>query len=303
MVRRWLSDPKKRWGTIAVILALWFGKSWYQGRFHPVQTAVAQRGDLILDILTSGEVEGDASDLSFNQSGAITALYVREGEAIDEGQPLARIEVAFELGRTYGSVDVIAAPYAGYVVKIHQRLGSVVQASQPVLRVVRRGGVWVTAFVDAEDASYVRPGQPFVCRSGGYLARPWDLRVESIGREAVPRENLPGSANQVRIRLQPTQPEFALPVGAEIEVDGKVPIATDELIVPAAAVSRRDGRSYVWLNVAGRAVETEVRTGPNNFRELVIERGLNPGDEVVVSGKTGLEDGALLRATPWDPDA
>lgn len=293
----WFGSRWRRWLTIGVVLALLMLRSWWNGRFVPVETAQARRGALTLPILTSGEVDGDASDLSFDIGGTVAELYVDEGDAVVEGQPLARLTVGIEMGRTAGAIDIITAPYDGYVVKIDRRVGSTIQAGLPVLRVVRRGAVWVTAYLDAEDAAHVKPGDRFTCRAGGYLARPWDLTVESVGREALPRDELPGSANQVRVKLRPVA-GFALPVGAEVDVDGEVVIAADQLLIPAAALVRRAGKSYVWRVDGMRVTKVEVRTGPNNFRDLAIEAGLQPGDTVVVYGKEGLKPGSLVRAKP-----
>ncbi|NUP99404.1 MAG: efflux RND transporter periplasmic adaptor subunit [Armatimonadetes bacterium] len=269
-----------------------------------VEVATARRAALTLAIAASGKVEGIASDLSFSTAGRITEIYAHEGDEARGEETLARIEPA-PLGMGLGQVgqaEVIRAPYDGWVVTIYQRPGAVVQAGQAVLRLVARGGTWVTAFIDSEDAQYLKEGNAFTCRAGGYLARAWNLRVTSIGHEAIPREDIPGSARQVRVRLRTTEAEFGLPVGTPVDIDGEVPIAAEALTVPAAAVTREDNRTSVWLYADGRVSPRQVRIGANNFRDVVILEGLAAGEQVVVEGKTDLADGTAVRAVDWERD-
>jgi len=167
------------------------------------------------------------------------------------------------------------------------------------MRSVKRQIPWVTAFIDSEDAAYLRTGQKFVCRAGGYLAKPWNLQVDRIGQEAVAREDVPGSARQVRVRMRSMDGDFALPVGTPVDVDGEVEILRDGLLIPAAALVRENGKAKVWVYREGRVRSREVVTGPNNFRSIEVREGLAAGDLVVVEGKAKLRDGAFVRRLDW----
>lgn len=291
---QWLRARRRRWVTALVVVVALMAASRMRQRLPEVEVAAAVRGPLTLTIAASGKVESVASDLSFNDVGRIVEVYVHEGDRIHQEQPLARIEAGASLTAT-GPADVIRAPYDGWVVSIAQREGAVVQPGQAVLHVVRDGAVWVTGFIDSEDAAYLDEGDPFTCRAGGYLARPWRLKVSRIGHEAVPRDDVPGSARQVRIRFRPLEGDFALAVGTPVDLDGEVELVQDALLIPAPAVVRRDGRSLVWVCANRRVSERSIETGANNFRRIAVTRGLSAGEEVVVQGKTGLKDGALVR--------
>jgi len=300
ILKKLWATKRRRWALVLAVLVVWGAVN--HGRRKPVEVevAAAKTGPLMLTIAASGKVDGPASDLSFNDSGKIVELYVEEGDPVTEGQTLARIEPGLQFGQSGGALDVILAPYDGYVVTISKREGAVVNQGVPVLRVVRRGAMWVTAYIDAEDAVHLRAGQRFDCRAGGYLSRPWPLQVKSVGHEAVQREDVPGSARQVRVRLTPVGVGFGLPVGTPVDLDGEVPLLDQALLIPAAAVVREDGQAYVWVVEGERVRRAGVRIGDNNFREVVVLSGLSEGQEVVVSGKTELGADTLVKTKPLE---
>lgn len=202
-----------------------------------------------------------------------------------------------------GHTDVIQSPYDGTVVNIYRREGSVVAPGEPVIRLVSTGKPWVTAFVDSEDASYIRRGTTLQCRAGGYLSEPWDIVVRAVGREAVPRQDLAGSARQVRLRCDPVSPAFPLSPGTEVDIDGEVPLVGSAVLIPTSAVVREGARDWVWILESDRVHRREVRLGPNNFHLIQIVDGVRPGDQVVVHGKEGLSDGQRVKAGPAPPVA
>ncbi|MCC7493677.1 MAG: efflux RND transporter periplasmic adaptor subunit [Fimbriimonadaceae bacterium] len=288
-----------RWGLVGAVVLLAWATHAVKGQLPEVETAVARTADLWLTIAASGSVEGVASDLSFNETGRLVELYVREGDTVREEQVLARIEPGLTLSAGGVPLDVIRAPFDGWVVAVHCYQGSVVQQGLPVLRLVQQGQRWVTAYLDSEDAAQVREGQRFTCRAGGYLSRAWPLAVVRVGHEAVPRDDVPGSAKQVRVRLQPQEAGLVLPPGTPVDIDGEVELAHQALVIPAAAVVRENGRSRVWRLRAGQVQPVEISTGANNFRQIAVLSGLAPGDTVVVEGKTSLTPGSLVRAKAW----
>jgi len=79
----------------------------------------------------------------------------------------------------------------------------------------------------------------------------------------------------------------------------RVPVGTSErLILPASAVIRRGQLEYVFAAVEGRARLRLVRTGARRGDEVVLLSGAAEGDQVVVSGVTGLRDGRRLNIQP-----
>ncbi|MBU0608115.1 MAG: efflux RND transporter periplasmic adaptor subunit [Armatimonadetes bacterium] len=280
-----------------LVIVAWVVVSAVRGGVPEVEVARAEYGSLTLPLAASGLVEARAADVGFKQTGRIVAVYVEEGERIEEGQLLARIFPAATLGVSGGDLgDVIQAPYDGAVVVIYQRAGAVVNPGAPVLRLVETGAEWVTVFAEPEDAARLRRGQKLTCRAGGYLSQPLPITVEEVGREAVPRPDLPASSRQVRVRCKPAGLGFPLPPGAEVDVDGEIPLLAHGLLLPANAVMHDGGENAVWVVQAGDTVQRrKVMIGPNNFDRIAITEGLKPGETVVVMGKENLQAGQRVR--------
>jgi len=303
-MRAWLT--RYRWPAVVAVIILVVVSAIVYRRSRPPQVSVADAtvGSLELRIAASGLVEAESADLGFEGQGRIADLYVHEGERVRANQLLARIEPlgdSLAPGSGQASNDVIHAPYDGTVVQIYQREGAVAGPGVPVLRVVAHGSRWVTAFIDSDDAAYLRNGQRLQCRAGGYLSQAWHIEVTAVGREAVPRLDLPGSSRQVRVRCEPLDPAFALTPGTEVDVDGQVLMAADALLVPTAAVVHEGPRDWVWL-VEGSTVKRQaVQLGPNNFDLIHIRGGLRAGQTVAVHGKQDLAEGQRVKTKPMPP--
>jgi len=298
----------RKWTVVAAIVCGAILVVALYPRRHEVLVATADEGPLTLRITASGLVETESADVSFRASGEIVGLYADEGQSVSASAVLARLRAAPQVtapsgvsGRASGpsgDYEVIQAPYDCVIVDVYHRKGSVVQPGVPVLRVASSEAPWVTAFIDAEDAAYLGPGDPMRCRAGGYLSEPWDITVESVGREAVPRRDLPGSARQVRVRCRPSSSAIGLAPGTEVDVDAEVTLAGSAVRIPAAAVTHDGPMDVVYVVERGAAHRREVRVGPNNFELIQIREGVSVGETVVVRGKERLRDGMRVAARP-----
>ena len=288
---------------IAAIIVVLVVANSLRARLPEVEVAQAHTGSLTLPLAASGLVEARSADLSFKETGRLVELYAEEGERVQQSQLLARIFPAPSPIPTGGDLaDVIQAPWDGAVVVIYQRPGAVVNPGTPVLRLVESGAAWVTVFAESEDAVYLQRGQKLACRAGGYLSEPQTIVVQEVGREAVPRPDLPASSRQVRVRCQPADASFALPAGTEVDVDGEIPLLAKGLLIPANAVVRQGAKDSVWVVKPGGVVtEREVSIGRNNFDLIAITQGLQAGDTVVVGGKENLREGQRVRTKPSPP--
>jgi len=268
-----------------------------------VMVAEAHTGPLYLRIAASGLIENDSADLAFQAGGKIVRLYVREGDRVAATDLLARASGLSGVRVGAAAGDVIQAPYDGTVVNVYLREGAVAAPGQPVLRVVASGRPWVTVFIDGEDAIHLSPGQKLQCRSRGYLSEAWEIIVRAVGKEAMPRPDLPGSSRQVRVRCDVADPAFPLAPGTEVDVDAEVPLVDNALLIPTAAVVHEGVDDWVWIVADGAVHRRDVELGPNNFDLIHVRRGLEAGEQVVVNGKQGLKEGRRVKSKPMPSPA
>lgn len=283
---------------IAAIVFIAIAVARVAGSRPEVMVAEAQAGPLYLRIAASGLVENDSADLAFRAGGKIARLYAQEGDRVAATDLLARASSLPGPQGAAGAGDVIQAPYAGTVVTIYLREGGIAAPGQPVLRLVSAAKPWITAFIDSEDAVHLSPGQALQCRARGYLSEPWEIIVRAVGKEAVPRPDLPGSSRQIRVRCDATDPQFPLAPGTEVDVDAEVPLVANAILIPAAAVVHEGVDDWVWVVDEGAVHRREVKLGANNFDQVHVRQGLEPGEEVVVNGKQGLKEGRRVKSKP-----
>ena len=295
-----ISWTKRRKWYLLAIAALLAPIAIARARSSRPEVAVAQArtGSLYLQIAASGLVENDSADLAFQAGGKIASLYVREGDRVAATDLLARASGLSGARAGAATGDVIQAPYDGTVVNVYLREGAVAAPGQPVLRMVSSGRPWVTVFMDGEDAIHLSPGQKLQCRARGYLSEAWEIMVRAVGREAVPRPDLPGSSRQVRVRCDVANPAFPLAPGTEVDVDAEVPLVDSALLIPTVAVVHEGVEDWVWVVADGAVHRRDVELGPNNFDLIHIRRGLEPGEQVVANGKQGLKEGQRVKSKP-----
>ncbi len=101
------------------------------------------------------------------------------------------------------------------------------------------------------------------------------------------------------LRLTVPNPKQFLHAGQYV----KVVVATREqpnaLLVPQRAVQLLQDKNYVWIvDSAGRAQQRDVKMGQQQGNDWVVEKGLAPGDVVIVDGTQKLKPGTPVRAEP-----
>jgi len=100
------------------------------------------------------------------------------------------------------------------------------------------------------------------------------------------------------VRLAPLRPSPDLILGASVDLHVVVATRPAALVVPAAAVRRReDGATEVVVVEQGKSHARSVTVGISEGDQVEIS-GASEGDEVVVDDPNGLADGTALVTKP-----
>lgn len=105
---------------------------------------------------------------------------------------------------------------------------------------------------------------------------------------------------QVSLRAVVPNPDQILLPGMYVRV--RLPQGIDDhaLIVPDQAVQRgADGLSTLMLIKDEKVIPVSVQTGPRVAAGIIIQKGLNPGDIVMVEGFQKARPGTPVQAIPW----
>jgi HlyD family secretion protein len=228
---------------------------------------------------TLRQLESAASYRTAQKQAGIAAAQsrIQEAQARLElaRQQLARCEVRAEVP----GIVVYKEVFFGSEQRKPQ-VGDQVWANQPLIILPDISRMVVETKVRETDIHKVERNQKVTVRVDAYP----DLRltgaVTLVGTLAQEeRERRGAKYFSVTVQVNESEPRLrpGMTARAEIEVEERA----KALFVPIEAVFERDGRSVVYL--AGRSPRPrEVVLGPSNADFVVVEKGLSPGDRVLL---------------------
>jgi len=152
--------------------------------------------------------------------------------------------------------------------------------------------------VDVNEAyiNRVKSNQRVEATLDAYPDAPLAAHVVNI----VPTADRTKATVRVRIGFEKLEPQILPDMGIKVRFldDQPVqPVATQgpRIRVPAVAVQKVEGESYVWV-VSGERVERRAVTiGPESEGTIEIRAGVNSGDELVSPVVQGLVDGGKVK--------
>lgn len=202
------------------------------------------------------------------------------------------------------SVSPVVATLSGVVVERKVAKGQVVQPADALFTVADLSRVWVIAQVPEAASSMVRVGQTVevqVPALEGPESSPLTGRLIFVGDIVSPE------TRTVTVRTELDNPRRTLKPAmlATMLIQSR---PHEQLVVPTAAVVRKDNEDFVFIEAA----ENRFRLTPVSLRteqqgQRVVESGLTAGDRVVVEGAFHLNNerqrAELEGASPPDPSA
>ncbi|TZF85166.1 efflux RND transporter periplasmic adaptor subunit, partial [Cognatilysobacter lacus] len=108
----------------------------------------------------------------------------------------------------------------------------------------------------------------------------------------------------VSLRARLPNPEHRLLPGTYVTVRATLGLQPSVYLVPQTAVLRDAQGAYVLVVGAdGKAARKDIGADRQQEGMWIVDRGLAPGDRVIVSGLQKAQPGATVKAMPWKPDA
>ncbi len=241
------------------------------------------------NFISTGAVEARLQE----QASADALLTAAEANLVAARQDQQRL-AAERAGLRQQRANVrLLAPADGVVTSRDAEPGSTVVAGQAVLRVIEPSSLWVKVRLDQARSGGLAVGLPaqIVLRSSpgrplpGKVARVEALsdsvteeRVAQIGFDQVPADLSVGELAEVTLSLSPT---------------------SKTVLLPNAAIKRRNARSGVWVIDAGALRFAPVRVGQASLDgQVQVLGGVKPGMTVVVHSEK--EIGERSRITVVD---
>lgn len=188
-----------------------------------------------------------------------------------------------------GGPAELTALQAGMVTGLTAAVGKTVQTGQQLMVLQQNAGeVRVVSHLAQKDLYLVRPGTPAKVSVAGAPDRTFTGRVEGIYPEAGV------SPPTFRVHIQVEGAAGLLKPGMAAAVSLGTGQGAIVRAVPASAIVREQGQSYLFLAIDGKAVRQQVTTGAVSGDYIEITSDLSLGTLVVTGGGAGLKDGDPL---------
>ncbi len=187
----------------------------------------------------------------------------------------------------------ISAPFNGRIEERMVSAGELVNPGIPVLRLVNLDRVRINAGVPERFINDIREGAPVTVSLRSYGGEELASEVRYAGSLIVPE------TRTFPIEVVMDNADGLLKPEMVVNLSVTRKIWEDVLLVPRTALVRdEDGLQLFVVSQDGdfkKAVARRVVTGASSGAMIVIEEGLEPGDEVVVAGQTNVSDGDFVK--------
>ena len=200
---------------------------------------------------------------------------------------------------------VIRAPISGRIGDTLVPVGGLVtpNSSQPLATIVPLDPVWVRFKVT--ESEYLRwashggtPGDvPLTLILADGSEYPEKGRIENTLNQIDPR------TGTLELQAKFPNPKHTLLPGQFGRVRAQVDERRNALLIPQRAVQQLQSMQTVFtVGRDNKVASRVVLTGPQAGQDWVVEKGLNPGDRVVVEGLLKVRPGSLVQPSPYKAD-
>jgi len=207
------------------------------------------------------------------------------------GMSEAEIAAVEREGRTHAR-SVLRAPISGVIAELGVREGMTVTPGSMLFRLVDLSTVWVNAEVPEAQVGWLAPGSSAEARVTAYPGEVFQGKVGALLPEVNP------TTRTLRARIELPNPDGRLKPGMFATLRFRQGKARQAVLVPSEAVIRTGQRDVVIVALGeGKFRAAEVQVGSESGGQSEIRKGLQAGEQVVLSGQFLIDSEASLSAT------
>jgi cobalt-zinc-cadmium efflux system membrane fusion protein len=175
----------------------------------------------------------------------------------------------------------IRAPFDGTIISKDAVLLERVGPERQILSIADLSTVWVTTDIYEEHLPLLKQlaGQSIRLRSKAWPGRTFDAKVFYTG------DVVDETTRTIAMRAEADNAEGLLKPGMFVNVE--LPGGANEEVVqvPLSAVQEHEGKSFVFIPLDGDEFERrDVQLGRRNAEVVEIRGGLEPGEQIIISG-------------------
>ena len=219
------------------------------------------------------------------ESTMMTADAKKQAEAAKELQALKSAEVTDAVAQVS---DGIKADFAGIVTGVKAVDGSNVENGGELFTVSSIEKVCVDVSFSKSDLEKIEEGQKAVATIAG---KQYEGTVTRISRAAVKNEK-GASIIQGEIHIDNPDTDLYLGVDARVMVEGNK--AENVVMIPVEAINIGKDGSFVYVVTDGMVQKRMVTAGISSDEHTEIKKGLEVGEQVIISVDAGIEEGMAV---------
>jgi len=280
---------------------------------YDVEIKIQGNSSLIRDTEVTAEINGmespaagkieqpEACTVSSSIAGRVKTVYVTNNDYVGEGQRILELESdTYTSSLSKNNLDRndlmitlstqekqlenynIKAPIDGVVLEKNKKSEDTITAGvnvQPLMTVADMSKVKFEMKIDELDINKIKNGQTVRVTADALPDKEFMGKVTSIAGKGTAANGVSNYLVEVTI-----DEPGALKPGMNVTAKTIVSEKKDILVVPAAAVWKKDGKAYVTLpkDAEGNSKDTAVELGINNKDYIEIIKGLEENDEIVL---------------------
>ncbi len=195
-------------------------------------------------------------------------------------------EIGVESAEYQQDLYTVTAPISGVVEAVNAVENEMFATGMPVVTISSKDTMLVTFYVTDEVHDFLNTGDSVTVEDNGDTYRG---TISSIGTAVDSTKGLFKVEAQLFVGS-----DSNLSTGVSVSLSVVNAAVTDGILIPYDAVYYENNQAYVYCIQDGTAVRVDVTTGLYDNDTIVIESGIEAGDEVVVSWASGLKDGAEI---------
>jgi len=217
------------------------------------------------------------------ESTMMTADAKKQAEASKELQALKSAEVTDAVAQVS---DGIKADFAGIVTGVKAVDGSNVENGGELFTVSSIEKVCVDVSFSKSDLEKIEEGQKAVATIAG---KQYEGTVTRISRAAAKNEK---GASIIQGEIHIDNPDTDLYLGARVMVEGNK--AENVVVIPVEAINIGKDGSFVYVVTDGMVQKRMVTAGISSDEYTEIKKGLEVGEQVIISVDAGIEEGMAV---------
>jgi membrane fusion protein (multidrug efflux system) len=242
------------------------------------------------------------ADLAKNDAVARQTLEHAQADLESAKMQVAAAEATVKSVETNLRYSVIYSPFDGTIGGSLVKLGSAVTTGQTVLNTISSDDpIAVDCAVD--EKLITRFNALLQSSANGkdstlMITLPDQSLYPYLGHLSFLDRSVDSQTGTIRIRIVFPNPKRLLKAGLTCNLRVRTTSASASMLIPYKAVTEQMGEYFVFAVKENKAMQRRVMLGMNIDDMVIVNKGLQPGDQIVVEGMQRLRENSLVLVTP-----